>query len=206
MKLIGFVTLLFVLIASLFKLWHADLTNNVLGVALMVLLLSLFSDLRKFNFWGLTGEKKEEKELEKTVGKDPISPKNAPKAKPADVTQAQKQTSVPQMDTTQGNFLALAFEIERLLRVAAAVLSNKLVPPNSNMKSIVQILRDNGLLNENGEKQIELITWLRNMLVHGRSKEVSAKALDNGFEVAKIMYTELQDWLGGERNGRQTTK
>ena len=203
MKLIGFLALLIVLFTSLFKIWRADLTNNVLGVALMVLLLSLFSDLKKFNFWGLTGEKKEEKELEKTVGKDPISPKNAPKVKPADVKLAQKQTPLPRMDSTQGSFLSLSFEIERLLRIAAAVLSNKLIPSNSNMKSIVQIVKEKGLLNDDGEEQVELISWLRNMLVHGRSNEISAKALDNGYEVAKTLYEELIDWLGGgEKNGR----
>ncbi len=202
MKVIGFFALLIVLFFSLFKIWHADLSNNVLGVALMVLLLALFSDLQKFNFWGLTGEKKEEKELQKEVGKAPITPKNAPRVKPADVKEAQKQTQFPLMDTTQGNFLALAFEIERLLRVAAAVLSNKIVPSNSNRASIIKILKENGLLSEDGEKQIELITWLRNMLVHGRAKEVSAAGLANGFTVAETLYTELKNWLeGGVNNG-----
>jgi len=202
MKIVLFFVLLIVLFISLFKVWHADLTNNVLGVALMVLLLALFSDLQKFNFWGLTGEKKQEKELQKTLGKDPISPQNAPKAKPADVKQAQRQTSLPLMDTMQGNFLALAFEIERLLRVAAAVLSNKIIPANANVGSIVEILKENGLLNEDGEKQIELIKWLRNMLVHGRAKEISAAGLENGFTVAEAFYTELKGWLEG--NGKTT--
>ena len=80
----------------------------------MLLLLSLFSDLKEFDFWGLKG-KKNENEIKELEGKKAFAEKekNINKKK---LDEAEKQAPLQLMDTAQGNFLALAFEIERLLR------------------------------------------------------------------------------------------
>jgi len=87
MKYIGFVVLIIVLFASLFKVYGAELTNNVAAVALMVLLLSLFSDLKEFNFWGLTGTRDLKENLQKLQGKPAVTDQSFPR-----VPKAQMQT------------------------------------------------------------------------------------------------------------------
>lgn len=194
MKVLGFITLVFVLISSLFKVWNAELTNNVTCIAVMVLLLALFSDLKKFNFWGLTGEKKE-KEIESSVGKQGISKTGKQDIDSEEVHKAQQETQIQLMDTTTGNFLSLAFEIERLLRVAANVIfqadnTNKMSPDK-----LVKKLQESGLLTENGVKQIDSIRYLRNMIVHGRTSELPESTLTAGISLAWSFYTELYNWL-----------
>ena len=72
MKYLVLLTLVGILLVSLFDFFGADITNNTVAIALMLLLLALFSDLKEFNFWGLSGKKKEE-ELKKLVGSPVIS-------------------------------------------------------------------------------------------------------------------------------------
>ena len=196
MKQCGFIILVFVLLTSLFKVWGAELSNNVLGIALMVLLLSLFSDLKKFSFWGLVGEK-EAKNIKNLVGQDGIK-EELPGPSQKDLQQAQEQP-MQLMENAQGNFLAIAFEIERLLRVAATILLGKDIPQNSNPKKIASMLKDKGLLTEIGEKQVEGIRWLRNMLVHGRQAEVATVTLETGNEVAWNFYNELLNWVNNPK-------
>lgn len=196
MKQIGFFILIFVLFASLFKLWGADLNNNVLGIALMILLLSLFSDLKRFSFWGLVGEK-EAKNIKNLIGQDGVKDET-PGPDKNDLQQAQEQP-IQLMENAQGNFLALAFEIERLLRLAATIILGKDVPPNATPKKIASMLTEKGLLTEIGEKQVETIRWLRNMLVHGRQTEVATVTLDSGTEIAWSLYNELLNWVNNPK-------
>lgn len=196
MKIIGFIILSIVLFVSLFKIAGSELTNNVTAIALMVLLLSLFSDLKEFNFWGLRGVKNDkEKEIVELEGKKGIDQKNAPKPKKSVLRQARQETSVMSlMDTDKGNFLELAFEIERLLRIAAVALGER-VDANAHPREVIQLLHKKGLLTEDGMRQVENVRWLRNMIVHGRFDEVSASTLDAGTTLAQNLYEELRDWL-----------
>ncbi len=194
MKNFGFLVLIFILLAALFKWWGADLTNNVLGIALMVLLIALFSDLKEFNFWGLRG-KKEIKNLEELKGKPGIAA-DAPKPNEEKVAEAEQQKNIIQlMDNSTGNFLSVAFEIERLLRVAATVILANSQQVPGNEEKLVKILKEKGLLADNGENQIKTIRWLRNMLVHGRSSEVTETTINQGMQLAWNFYTELNNWL-----------
>lgn len=191
MKFLGFIVLVTTLFCSLFKVAGADLDNNVLGVALMVLLLSLFSDLKEFNFWGLTG-KKQEKQLKELKDEQGLSDKKKP-------NQHQAQPESPQMiqlmDTKQGNFLMLAFEIERLLRDALNLLEKNSSFQIYSPDLISKKLLDLQFLSESGVKQVEAIRWLRNMLVHGRSSEVSDQTLTDGIALAFNLYKEIYNWF-----------
>ena len=195
MKTIAFVALLTVLFASLFRLGGADLTNNVLGVALMVLLSSLFSDLKEFNFWGLKGVAKEEQKLKNLKGADSISPSKHMNIPPAKIQQAVRQDTVVLMDNDRGNFLALAFDIERLLRIIAALVAGPEAAAGTNPSRVVELLQDNGVLTDAGRAQVESIRWLRNMLVQGRENELSHNTLRDGIEIAYDFYTSLKGWL-----------
>lgn len=198
MKILGFIALIVLLFISLFKFRGAVLTNNVLGVAVMILLISLFSDLKEFNFWGLRG-KKEERQINELQGGDAISEENAPKVDQKQIQEAQQQDVIQLMDTGRGNFLALAFEIERLLRISGTVILSSDIPSNTNPVKLTKMLKEKGLLTDSGEKQVESIRWLRNLLIHGREGEINQATIDAGIQLAHSFYQELREWLENPR-------
>lgn len=195
MKITGFIALLIVLFVSLFKLAGADLTNNVTAVALMVLLLALFTDLKEFNFWGLKGVAKEEKKLRELKGEEAIKSTKTPKVTADQIQTVVRHDTVVVMDSERGNFLALAFEIERLMRIAAAIILGSEVPSSMSAARVVEILKDEGVLTEAGEQQVESIRWLRNMFVHGRQHELAAQTLKDGLDIVDNFYKELKSWI-----------
>lgn len=194
MKIITWLILIAVLSFSLFK--RVDISNGQLAILLMVLLLSLFSDLKEFDFWGLKG-KKAENDIKELAGKKAFVEKdgNINKKK---LDEAAKQAPLQLMDTVQGNFLVLAFEIERLLRIFATVWLAKDVPNNVNVTNLTKELRQKDLLTDSGVKQLEAIRWIRNLLVHGRQSEINQATLDTGIQLAQTLYIELYNNLYGQ--------
>lgn len=195
MKVIGLLSLIIVLFASLFSFAGANLTNNVAAVALMVLLISLFSDLKEFNFWGLKGKTKEEKQLKDLKGEEAITRKTQKKLPEEKVQTAMRQDTVVLMDNEEGNFLALAFDIERLLRVIAAILEGEEDTANIKPSRTLEILMEHGILTTSGQEQINAIRWLRNMLVHGRENELAGDTISHGVDLASDLHMELKSWL-----------
>lgn len=193
MKIITWLILIGVLALSLFK--GVSITNGQLALLLMILLLSLFSDLKEFDFWGLKG-KKAEKDIKELEGKKAIAEKEGNISKKK-LEEAEKPAPLQLMDTAQGNFLALAFEIERLLRIYATVWLTRDVPNNVNVQNLTKELRQKDLLTDNGVKQLEAIRWIRNLLVHGRQNEINQAALDAGIQIAHSLYIELYNQLYG---------
>ncbi|MBU2036001.1 MAG: hypothetical protein ABH819_00775 [Patescibacteria group bacterium] len=191
MKIVTWLILIAVLVLSLLK--GIFISNGQLAVLLMLLLLSLFSDLKEFDFWGLKG-KKNENEIKELEGKKAFAEKekNINKKK---LDEAEKQAPLQLMDTAQGNFLALAFEIERLLRIFATVWLAKDIQNNVNVTNLTKELRQKDLLTDNGVKQLEAIRWIRNLLVHGRQNELNQATLDTGIQIAQTLYMELYNNL-----------
>jgi len=111
--------------------------------------------------------------------------------------EAEKQAPLQLMDTAQGNFLALAFEIERLLRIYATVWLAKDIPNNINVSNLTKELRQKDLLTDNGVKQLEAIRWIRNLIVHGRQGEINQSTLEVGIQIAYSLYMELYNQLYG---------
>lgn len=194
MKYFGFLVLASVLVVGLFKIKGAELTNNVVAFGLMVLLLSLFADLKNFDFWGLKGEK-EAKNLKELEGEKGVSQGKIRKPKPAEVRKAEEQTPLQLADSETGKFLTLAFDLERLLHVSAKLLVGPKVPAISGLASTRQ-LHEVGLLTESGVKQIEGIRWLRNMLVHNRADEITPDVVSSGLRVVTGLHDELSKWMG----------
>lgn len=196
LKILTWIVLVSVLYISLF-VKGVNFSNNTLALALMLLLISLSSDLKEFDFWGLKGKIKERK-LRELEGEQALPNKavdiDAKKLDKAEKTPA----SLKLMDDAQGNFLALAFEVERLLRVFATVSLVKDVPSNTNIKNLIFELRKADLLTDSGVKQWEGIRWLRNMLVHARHSEINQATLETGIEIALGFYTELYTSIYGE--------
>ncbi|HSX05909.1 MAG TPA: hypothetical protein VLF69_05545 [Candidatus Saccharimonadales bacterium] len=174
-----------------------SLSNGEVTIAAMLLLLSIFPDLQDFNFWGLRGRKGEEK-LKNLEGETALTDQQV-QISPKKLDEAEKAAAPIQlMDTAQGNFLALAFEVERLLRMFATVGLAKDIPANTSITKLTKDLRGADLLTEIGVKQIEAIHWVRNILVHGRQSEINKATLDTGIEIAHSLYVELYKQLYGE--------
>jgi uncharacterized protein YutE (UPF0331/DUF86 family) len=196
MKILTWIILAVILFLSLFRYHGAEINNEILGLALMLLLITLFSELKEFNFWGLRGNKYE-KNFEELEGKNAISSSTKPDQK--EVEKAESQP-IQLLETTQGNFIALAFEIERLLRIYATVSLGKDVSSNINTKKLTKELLNNNLLTEDGAKQLDAIRWLRNILIHGRQAEINEVTLNNGIQLAYNFYLELFNFLNPGQN------
>lgn len=193
-KTLSWTILTILLFLSLFKVGGADLNNNVLGIALMILLLTLFADLKEFNFWGLWG-KKPDKDLKKLEGKKAITSRKKGHVTQKDVDEAQMSGQLSLMDTDRGNFLALAFEIERLLRIYANVNLDRDILSSINQETLMRELHQKGYLTDNGVKQLQSIRWLKNILVHGREQEIDYEILSSSTTIAWELYQELYSWL-----------
>lgn len=147
---------------------------------------------------GAKGEKAE-KDIKQLEGKKAFVDKEVSINK-GKLDEAEKQAPLQLMDTAQGNFLALAFEIERLLRIFATVWLAKDIPNNVNVMNLTKELRKNDLLTDNGVKQLEAIRWIRNLLVHGRQTEINEATLEAGIQLAHSLYIELYNNLYSENN------
>lgn len=171
---------------------HGELSQTILALAVLLVLLSLFAELKEFDFWGLKGKKSipNFKDLQgKAIGK-----KHA-HVTTKEVFEAEKTTELPKLDTTKATFLALSFEIERLLRVYAGVMMNKDVPNTISPERLTTELADEDLLTAEGVKQLESIRWLSTILIHGRDNEVTEQTIEAGTDLAKGLYDELYSWL-----------
>lgn len=203
MKIVTWFILTGLLVASVFGIGNADISNNSLALTLMLLLLTLFSDLKEFDFWGLKGKKPDFKSLES----EKAIQDSGEKQNTTNLDKAEREPLIQLMPTATGNFLQIAFEIERLLRIYASVNLVRDIPNNINPIKLVEELRNIGLLTDAGVKQIEAIRWLRNILVHGRSSEVTETTVAEGINVAWNLYLELYNTLypntGAQQNANQ---
>lgn len=200
-RLIGLLTLVFIALTSLFSLWGARLTGEILVLCAMILLASTLSELKNWNFFNglLKGETKDLTSIPENGGINT----NQSKPDSEKVEQAENKP-IQLMADDKGNFLSLAFEIERLLRVLATVTLNKDVPSNTSPKKVVDDLHNVGMVTDLGKQQIEAVRWLRNLLVHGRESEINQETLHNGIRIAFNLYMEIYNWLNkpqAEQNG-----
>ena len=193
MKLVTWIVFVSLILISVFKYKGADLSNNVLALILMTLLLTLFSDLKEFNFWGLWG-KRTEKEFKQLEDKQAISATKEDVSK-RDIVEAEKNSQIQLMDNSKGNFLAIVFDMERLLRIYATVNLAKDIPSNSNSIKLTNELHTQGFLTDDGIKQIEAIRWLKDILINGRDQEINQATLDAGIQIAWKFYQEIYNWL-----------
>ncbi len=195
MKIIAFILIAVALFLSLFNIRGVQLSNPELGLAVMLLLLSLFGDLKEFDFWGLKGQRREEKELKNLKDKPALKAKRRPKVAPLKLKEAQKEDIIQLLDDPIGNFLTLAYEIERLLRIAATALGGDELPNNMSPRKVMAILEERGLMTDDGYLQVDSIRWLRDRIIYGRADEMNSTTIEAGIEVAHNLYLELREWL-----------
>lgn len=194
MKVIALFSLIVILTLSLFSTAGAQVTNNTVAVALMILLLALFSDLKEFNFWGISGKKKEVvvKKIDKdTVINDEID------LKPSvyKLRKANREDNPGQMESLHENFLSLSYDIERQLRIIARSIARSTEETAQlSPEAVLQLLEDVELLTPEAGEAIESIRQVRETLVTGTAA-VNSDTLEKIFKVSKVIHEQLRNWL-----------
>lgn len=193
MKIVVLLTLVVTLIISLFSAFGAEVTNNSVAIALMILLLALFADLKEFNFWGLSGKKKEE--AIKKLGKSVIINEDTEiKPSPYKLRKAVKEDSPDQMESIKDTFLATSYDIDRLLRIIARSITRSteetaLLTP----QAVLDFLEDEELLTPDACEAIESIWDIRTSITRGES--VALPTLEASQKLAQTVHTQIKDWF-----------
>lgn len=194
MKYLVLLTLVGILLVSLFDIFDADITNNTVAIALMLLLLALFSDLKEFNFWGLSGKKKEE-ELRKLVGTPILSDDSEEKPSSYKLKKATREDEPDQMGNLKDNFLAVSYDIERLLRTIVRAIKRSteetaLLTP----EAVLNYLEDEEFLTPEACDAIEQLREVRSSITDSTTK-VSTETLETSLKLALPIHTALKEWL-----------
>jgi hypothetical protein len=190
LKFIGITILSSVLFFSLFQWNGAKLTNEILILCGMIFISSLFSELENFKFWGMEANRIK---LNNQEIQGEVINKNIPLNK----TQSEnsKNTPIQLMSNDKGNFLALAFEIERLLKMTLALTTTEKVDTKLTQNQIVEELFKIGIVTEVGKKQVSFIREVRNKFVHGKFLELDELDLNLGLKIAESFYKEIYNYL-----------
>ena len=193
MKIIALLALIITLGLSLFGDIGATVTNNTVAIAVMILLLAVFSDLKEFNFWGLSGKKKEDIEkLEKTTI---INEETVLKPSPYKLRKATKEDKPEQMDSLKDNFLALSYEIERILRIVARSIARSTEETAQfSPQEVLDYLEDQELLTPEACEAIEGIREIRDLITEKRER-IDVSTLESIYRVSQTVYNQLRDWL-----------
>lgn len=194
MKHIAFATLIILLLASLFPVTNVEVGDNTVAVAVMMLLLVLFSDLSEFNFWGLWGKAKHE-QLQELSGTEVIGEKRIKKPSRYKINKAQKDDTPQDMGTAVNNFLATSYEIERLLRVIVRAVLTPETATTLSPDYVIDLLREEKFLTEGAHKAIRTLRDVRNRLIYGKITTISAETLDVASLLANEIYTQLKEWV-----------
>jgi len=202
MKQIAFIALVLTLIFSQFSFLGASVSNNTIAIALMLLLLVLFSELAEFDFWGIRGRRKEE-ELKKLAGGEVITQNAVKPPSPYKLRQAEKLDMPGQMSNSKENFLSLTFEIERLLRIIARATNRQTLNDAALTPELVLTqLKEQGLITPTATVSIEKIREIRKKLLSYEYRQVTPEILEATQELAADIYTQLKSWLEQSRSGR----
>jgi len=194
MKYFVSITLFFTLMLSLFGIAGAEVSTNSIALAVMLLLLALFSDLKEFNFWGLQGKKTEEK-LRKLAMAPVINDEAESQPSPYKLRKAQKEDSPDQLGGLKENFLAVAFELERQLRVIARSLTRSTEETAQlSPEAVLEHLEDQEFLTPEACDSIEEIRDIRRTLTQPGGR-VPTETLEASLQLARKIFTDLRQWL-----------
>jgi len=181
-----FVIIIFMTGFGMFKL-----TTEVLILCGLLLVLLTITELTEFNVWGFKGKTKVINESAENLPGESISAK--PETKDIEPNQP-----LNLMHPDIGNFLAIVFEVERLLRISAESfgLDNARDAP---FPRLLEYLYRVEFITSVGKMRLESVSKLRNFLVHGRNHEITESDLQAGFELANNFYQELYANLFSEQ-------
>lgn len=160
----------------------------------LLILIAFFDDLEEFDFFGLKGRRVERElaDIKQRLGQTTTS--QATNLPDDNLTKLRKK-KVQLMGVDRGNFLALVFEIERLLRAIALELNPSEIEQNSPISQVTTYLTQNGYLTTSGHEQWKALNEVRNIIVQGRYPTENDAALADWIELAYSLYSEIYDDL-----------
>jgi len=192
MKHIIFIVGATLLLLSAFAHPIVRVSNETLALFGLLILVSFFDDLQEFNFFGLRGRRVDKRlaslkeDLKKTTGEDVTN-------LPDDDLTKLKKKKVTLMGVDRGNFLALVFEIERLLRGIAAQLNTDGIQESTGINRVTEHLHENGYLTTTGLQQWKALSEVRNLIVQGRLSIEEDDTLSDWIELAYGLYSRIYD-------------
>lgn len=182
------------LFVSIFNIGNAEINNNSIALALMLLLLALFSDLKEFNFWGLQGKKTEEA-LRKLVDAPVINENLEDAPSVYKLRKAQKDDALDQLGSLKDNFLAVAFEMERQLRVIARSLTRSTESTAQlSPETVLEQLEEQEFLTPEACDSIEQIREIRKSLTQPGGR-VPTETLEASLKLATNLHDRFKQWL-----------
>lgn len=184
----------FLLLLSVVRIPLIQISNASLVLFGLLILIAFFDDLQEFDFFGLKGKKVQQQlaSLKKRVANVPATQATNP---PDDELSKIKKKKIQLMGVDRGNFLALVFEIERLLRGIAVELNSKDMTESSPISAVTGYLAENGYLTATGLEQWQALSEVRNIIVQGRFPIENDSALSDWIELAYSLYSEIYDDL-----------
>lgn len=182
------------LLISVIRTPFIQISNASLVLFGLLILIAFFDDLQEFDFFGLKGKKVQQQlaSLKKRVANVPATQATNP---PDDELSKIKKKKIQLMGVDRGNFLALVFEIERLLRGIAVELNSKEMTESSPISAVTGYLAENGYLTPTGLEQWQALSEVRNIIVQGRFPIENDSALSDWIELAYSLYSEIYDDL-----------
>lgn len=194
MKKIIFATGSVLLLLSTITQGVVHLGSESLVLFGLLILIAFFDDLEEFDFFGLKGRRVERElaDIKQRLGQTAAS--QATNLPEDNLTKLRKK-KVQLMGVDRGNFLALVFEIERLLRAIALELNPAEIEQNSPISQVATYLAQNGYLTASGHEQWKALSEVRNIIVQGRYPTENDAALSDWIELAYSLYSEIYDDL-----------
>lgn len=182
------------LFLSILRIPLIQISNASLVLFGLLILIAFFDDLQEFDFFGLKGKKVQQQlaSLKERVTKTPSAQATNP---PDDELSKIKKKKIQLMGVDRGNFLALVFEIERLLRGIAVELHPREMTESSPISQVTEYLAENGYLTATGLDQWKALSEVRNIIVQGRFPIENDSALADWIELAYSLYSEIYDDL-----------
>lgn len=181
------------------------LENASLVLFGLLILIAFFDDLQEFDFFGLKGKKVERElaDLKERVTSTSTTQATNP---PNDDLSRLKKNKVQLMGVDRGNFLALVFEIERLLRAIAIELNPTHIAESAPISQVTSYLCDNGYLTTSGLEQWRALSDVRNIIVQGRFPIENDGVLADWIELAYSLYSEIYDDLAARPKQQKRKK
>ncbi len=182
-----FIAGLILLAVSLFENPYFRVTQNTLILFGFLLLIAFFDELQEFDFFGLRG-KKVEKKLEQLQGSIK-NDEDIATVVPDDVWKV-RNANIGLIGLDHGNFLALVFESERLLRGLGQLLYPESVHESTPAEELGDLLQQNDYLTEHGALLWNTLLEVRTMVISGTLAPNDEKLVP-WIAVAERFYEEI---------------
>lgn len=197
MKKIIFILGCLLLIISIIEPVSWSIKTNTLIIFILLIFLVHFDDIQEWDLLkGIFKGKKVDKELRQLSEQIKID-EHSTQPDEDDLTKLRNK-KINLMTVDRSNFLALVFEIERLLRYVAIQFYPTEVNNQTSLKKIIELLKKKEYLTESGVNNLKAISDVRNLIVHGEVSQEEDSKLNEWTELAYNLYIEINNSINGQ--------